>query len=317
MFPLSEFLSSCPDVPLANQCYVTCTEQAKACRKGCYADQCEFDCNWGENQCTTGCPCFPGCPRGCQDCPTLPVCQCQVPEENLDNIDCQDEAADVYILCIMHCAPNDIDCVNKCMREYNTLVADCPCMANCPGGCPCPDYTCTDRTTTTVATTTTGTKEKDTVLVLNTFSSQNHPLLLNSIGDEDYDFSFTYEADTSAYMSCSLTYHGQMLVFGGSDGYGDRKQISQVKGCALERIGTLGFNLEKGACTVADDKIYLCFDYVDGHQCHWSDDATGYYHKINRSFYDHVYTRVASSEGNLTINLTVVIVIRRTSRRWK
>ena len=77
----------------------------------------------------------------------------------------------------------------------------------------------------------------------------------------------------------------------------DRKQISQVDGCSLKRIGTLGFNLEKGACTVTENKIWLCFDYVDGHQCYWSDDALGHWTKINRSFYDHVYTRIAASPG--------------------
>lgn len=77
----------------------------------------------------------------------------------------------------------------------------------------------------------------------------------------------------------------------------DRKQISQVKDCSLKRIGTLGFNLEKGACTVTENKIWLCFDYVDGHQCYWSTDALGHWTKINRSFYDHVYTRIAASPG--------------------
>ena len=95
-----------------------------------------------------------------------------------------------------------------------------PCMMNCPDGCPCPNYTCIDRTTTTVATTTTGIKDKDTVLVLNTFSSQNHPLLMNSNGLEDYEFKFEYGDNTSAYMSCSLTFRGQMYMFGGEEGYG-------------------------------------------------------------------------------------------------
>ena len=58
------------------------------------------------------------------------------------------------------------------------------------------------------------------MLVLNTFSSQNHPLLMNSNGLEDYEFNFEYGDNTSAYMSCSLTFRGQMYMFGGEEGYG-------------------------------------------------------------------------------------------------
>lgn len=33
-------------------------------------------------------------------------------------------------------------CIGACNRDYDTMIESCPCMSNCPSGCPCPDYKC-------------------------------------------------------------------------------------------------------------------------------------------------------------------------------
>ena len=58
---------------------------------------------------------------------------------------------------------------------------------NCPGGCPCDDYECEDITptvtsTTPVATTTIEPVAKDAVLLLDTRSSNNVPMVIGYNG---------------------------------------------------------------------------------------------------------------------------------------
>ena len=58
---------------------------------------------------------------------------------------------------------------------------------NCPGGCPCDDYECEDiiptvTSTTSVATTTIEPVAKDAVLLLQTGSSRNFPMVIGYNG---------------------------------------------------------------------------------------------------------------------------------------
>ena len=88
-----------------------------------------------------------------------------------------------------------------------------------------------------------------------------------------------------------------MYVFGGVN---EMRQISQVTGCGLERIGNLAFDLRSGACTVIRNKqIMLCFDYqnYEGRVCRVGQSPTGSFNKIQESNYHHYGTHIASNEG--------------------
>ena len=61
------------------------------------------------------------------------------------------------------------------------------------------------------------------------------------------ELNFNFNANTEVDGSCSLVFSNKMFVFGGAN---EKRQISQVTGCGLERIGTLTFDLRSGACTV-------------------------------------------------------------------
>ena len=61
---------------------------------------------------------------------------------------------------------------------------------------------------------------------------------------------------TEVENSCSLTWQGRMLVFGG---YTHTRQISEVEGCGLIRLDhDLPFDLYRGACTTYDSDMIRC-----------------------------------------------------------
>lgn len=68
-----------------------------------------------------------------------------------------------------------------------------------------------------------------------------------------------------------------MLVYGGWGNY--QYQISEVSDCSLTVIGELPFTHLYGACTVANEQIYLCFSQFPtetaGKLCYQTDDPLG------------------------------------------
>ena len=68
---------------------------------------------------------------------------------------------------------------------------------------------------------------------------------------------FLYKEKTETYHSCSLTWQGKLYVFGGDK---EKRQISVLNGCTLERISYLNSDHYWGACTNMNDQIYLCFN---------------------------------------------------------
>ena len=78
------------------------------------------------------------------------------------------------------------------------------------------------------------------------------------------------------------------------------RQISQVTGCGLERIGYLAFDLLGGACTVIGNKhIMLCFDVQndEGRVCRMGQSPTGTFIRTKDSKHHHYMTNIASNEG--------------------
>ena len=96
-----------------------------------------------------------------------------------------------------------------------------------------------------------------------------------------------------------MTWQNELYIFGGDT---KKKQISKLTGCELTKIGELDFNHEYGACAnVADAKLYLCFNaYKSGdyNRCRVATSPTGVFEEIDRSNFDHRWTRIAASEGN-------------------
>ena len=181
-------------------------------------------------------------------------------------------------------------------------------MEGCPGGCPCPEYVCPGNQTTTVSSTTTETVSttipptftNTSILVLNTWKTENIPLITDSTGKVEYagtDFSFLYGSSTEAKFSCSISWRGEFYIFGG---YYKTTQIAKLNGCVLERVGSLAFIHYYGACSnVNDEWIYLCFNVIgdEYRKCRRSNDPLGSYQTIAESKADHNKAKLGSNKG--------------------
>ena len=119
----------------------------------------------------------------------------------------------IYQKCLLRCVPGDLDCIGGCLTIYNESINDCPCHANCPDGCPCPDYDC-----------------QRTVLILNTKDATNVPVLTNSAGLEDREFHFAIDNDVEVTYSCSITWQNELYVFGG---HLKRTQVSKMTSAGM------------------------------------------------------------------------------------
>ena len=122
------------------------------------------------------------------------------------------------------------------------------------------------------------------------------PVITNGAGIVETDFNFVLDDETEVYSACSLTFQNEHYVFGGQRP--KQRQISKVTSCALKCIGTLAFNhFYADGVSVADQLIYLCFDYDDSMQCRVGSSPTGPFDKISESLYHHGMTRIATNDG--------------------
>ena len=146
-------------------------------------------------------------------------------------------------------------------------------------------------------TTMTG-KTTDSILAINTRQADKQAFLINPIGNHT-KVDFRFGPATQVWNSCSIQWQNRMVVFGG---FNERKQISEVKGCGLTRIGSLAFNFHSGACaSMQNVAIFLCFDWWDGNGkvCRSSSDPLGKFNAIDDSNFNHYLTRIASDNGQL------------------
>ena len=154
--------------------------------------------------------------------------------------------------------------------------SDCPCYKNCPLGCPCPTYPgCpTDAANNILVV---YHWNGNLPVMLDDLSGEVNPSqieLLNFIilGELKKVDQFQFEEGAGSLSSCSVTIHGQMLIFGG--GYNSYKtQISTVESCRLRRLGTLPMDFNWGGCNTFEtsdgtEEALLCFDYYGRKQCH-------------------------------------------------
>ena len=76
-------------------------------------------------------------------------------------------------------------------------------------------------------------------------SQDNLPVVTDASGREHKGFRFNWADDTEVVQSCSISWEGEMYVFGGQH---QKRQISKLSGCGLISVGQLSFNFQFGAC---------------------------------------------------------------------
>ena len=132
----------------ANPNYVICDEYFLQILSICIEDcipgdiPCTSRCNRHYAANLKNCPCEENCPNSCP-CPNYPCDEsCRDIDSNPDHVICVEYFQQILSNCIEDCIPGDIPCSNKCNRQYEASLNDCPCQKNCINGCPCPNYTC-------------------------------------------------------------------------------------------------------------------------------------------------------------------------------
>ena len=213
-------------------------------------------------------------------------------------------------------------CFAKCGEDYQNNLKKCPCQAGCPSACPCPEYECPTPTTTTTATTTaltttTAPPQLTNVLILNTRTPDNVPIITNSNGFSDKNFFFMMGKGTEVSFSCSVTWRGKHYVFGGNS---KQTQISKITSCKLTNVGQLPFRYRNAACTnVADQYVYLCFpDIINEHnKCRKSTSPIGQYEDVSSSTYSHRATRIAANTRKIYFTCKKSSFFKMIYLRWE
>merc|ERR1712131_204815 len=272
---------TCPDEDLGTRCQSICETEYLECSVACSDADCLLECGRIFSNCSLDCPCAEHCPNGCNGC-LNPICVCggnSSPQNENNLTSCKQQESIQLGDCVINCK-NDQLCRQQCLEFFDTSYADCPCQDNCPFGCPCDSYACEP--------------DEKSVLVLNTRSSSNQPVLIGFNGGEITELEFTMGANTDVYHSCSATLNGEMFLFGGYDSF--TKQISKINGCSLELIGQLPFDFERGGCGTflfPEPRIMLCFGRMYKGKC------TSY---NGKDYFDHpdaINQHYYTSIGNL------------------
>ena len=148
-------------------------------------------------------------------------------------------------------------------------------------------------------------KPKTSVLILNTFEI-NRPIITDATGSVNTNFLFLYGEGTEAWKSCSISWKNEFYIFGGRN---ERRQISKIIGCELKRVGTLSFDLLRGACsTFAEQQVFLCFDEDNSDACYTAADPELPFTSILSSTHEHRYISIASSDSKFVCFSLCILV---------
>ena len=114
---------------------------------------------------------------------------------------------------------DDIYCVLQCDEDFIEGMMECPCQANCPDGCPCPNYICQndDRFSLTE------------VLLIYQRPSENQPYppnLINAPLSQVTEINFTWPRNINLYSACMANLNGEPHIFGGYPDAAHRSQVS-------------------------------------------------------------------------------------------
>jgi len=143
--PTPYYNENCPVPELSQQCQSICSEGLADCALACGNDEaCRSQCIRKFDDCLNECPCYAKCFEGCDNCQN-PVCDqsCSDPDNSTASLQCKHFVNMRYKECANTC---DIDgtseCFDNCESSRAENMANCPCMQNCPNGCPCENWAC-------------------------------------------------------------------------------------------------------------------------------------------------------------------------------
>ena len=159
--------------------------------------------------------------------------------------------------------------------------------------------TSTNRTPLNTKTSRLPVDRNKTVLVLNSFKLfGSWPVLWSSFIDSNGRLErldcISYDDKTEAYHSCSLVLNNHLYIFGGEN---QKRQILKLNQFRIQRVGSLPFDLQHGACTnMGGRKFFLCFDQYDPQRCYWSINPLGNFQNVTLTSFNHSQIKISSSE---------------------
>ena len=130
-------------------------------------------------------------------------------------------------------------------------------------------------------------------------------MLINTVtGYQEELTCFERDPNTEAFFSCFINWKNQLFIFGGEN---NKRQISQLTGHRLKRVGHLKFDHHFGTCNVMANKyIFLCFssylgieNSMDTRLCRRSTGPFEHFSKEALSIHDHNRHRPSCSDSRL------------------
>ena len=116
-------------------------------------------------------------------------------------------------------------------------VVECPCRGNCPGGCPCDNFTC----------------QRYAVLLDEEMRLVGKIISLDGTVFEQRRFGPFLDVELDA--ACYAFFRGEHMMFGGMT---KKRQIAKIDGCAIVDTGSqLGYSFDSyhGKCAVIENNI--------------------------------------------------------------
>ena len=118
--------------------------------------------------------------------------------------------------------------------------------------------------------------------------------------DSDGNFKpidFEIESRTEVRLSCSATINGEFYIFGGST---QRRQVSKIIDCSLNRVGDLPYELYYPACGTfkfPEERSMICFPFNHAKSCVSFDGLVSYTHP--NSTFTHYATTLSSIDNQV------------------
>ncbi|CBY12283.1 unnamed protein product [Oikopleura dioica] len=245
------------DETIGEVCHDACYATYEACTDACDSRICEMGCMTSYTDCFRSCPCYDFCPNGCEGCGNS-ICTCKSPEtDNSHYIQCIHEGTHKLDDCFKTCTANST-CHETCLEDMRRESKMCPCMEDCPLGCPCEGaYDCQNYVTVMCQATSQPSAKDFSYAISTNGLLQNRryytsPLTTDSALPKGSQF--LYKAGFSLL-------NGQIYVFGGVQDYQKIAIINECNIVETARKLNNAFDVEFGSLlTVPEttDKVVLC-----------------------------------------------------------
>jgi len=254
----------CPSSDAFDACQAFNSNVFEECMDACEDSRCQAICLETNMLAMEDCPCASNCPNGCDGCQSMFCGTCVDPEfDDVNYKVCVDKNSGDLDFCLKRCS-NDVSCHRSCYNDFESNLEDCPCMKNCPSGCPCEDSSKCERY----------------LQVISDLELDRVNYLIGSEGaflDQRYYSTPEPRVGSNGYLykAGHAMLKGQLYLFGGDY---DFRRVSILNGCEFidfEHKLLTNFDAYFGSVAVQNDaEVFLCFRNNPSKTCEVFDGRT-------------------------------------------